>query len=142
MIEPADYFKIKGEPRVTALFKNMGRMPNGMYPNADALVVVGSDFSGNKELGVYVMSPQGIDMTLAENMGTLDGVARLEDGSLLITDWKSKTLFLWTPKKGKQVLAQGFGGPADFCVIPETDSLLVVVPDLMKSRLRFIRVAP
>jgi len=140
MIEPADFSKTDSAPEVTSLFKGLGRMPNGLYPNGDAIVVVGYDFNG-KNMGVYVMSPKGIDMRLADNLGQLDGVARLDDGSLLITDWKSGSLFLWTPKKGKQVLAQGFGGPADFCVIPEKDSLLVVVPDLVKSELRFIRLS-
>lgn len=37
-------------------------------------------------------------------------------------------------------LAKGFKGPADFCVITDAHGLLVVVPDLVKSELRMIRL--
>jgi hypothetical protein len=40
-----------------------------------------------------------------------------------------------------ETLAKDFKGPADFCVIPEGQGLLVVVPDLVKSELRLIRLA-
>jgi hypothetical protein len=43
--------------------------------------------------------------------------------------------------QGTQPLARGFKGPADFCVVPEPGGLLVVVPDLVKSELRMIRLA-
>jgi hypothetical protein len=36
---------------------------------------------------------------------------------------------------------RGFKGPADFCVVPEPGGLLVVVPDLVQSELRFVRLA-
>jgi hypothetical protein len=38
-------------------------------------------------------------------------------------------------------LATGFKGPADFCVVPEAQGLMVVVPDLVKSEVRMIRLA-
>ncbi len=40
-----------------------------------------------------------------------------------------------------RALASGFKGPADFCVIPDEKGLTVVVPDLVQSQLRFIRLA-
>jgi len=42
---------------------------------------------------------------------------------------------------GKEILASGFKGPADFAVVPEAGGYLVVVPDLVKSELRFVRLA-
>ena len=42
---------------------------------------------------------------------------------------------------GMQALAKGFKGSADFCVIPDDKGLTVVVPDLVQSQLRFIRLA-
>ncbi|MGZ5034361.1 MAG: hypothetical protein ACXWAC_14285 [Usitatibacter sp.] len=40
-----------------------------------------------------------------------------------------------------ETLASGFKGPADFCVITEAKESLVVVPDLVKSELRMVRLA-
>jgi hypothetical protein len=65
----------------------------------------------------------------------------LKDGSLLLTDWNTGSLAHWSAKGGMQPLAKGFKGPADFTVVPEAKGLLVVVPDLAKSELRFIRLA-
>lgn len=39
-----------------------------------------------------------------------------------------------------QTLADGFKGPADFAVAPNAKGLLVVVPDLVKSELRFVQL--
>jgi hypothetical protein len=33
-----------------------------------------------------------------------------------------------------------FKGPADFCVIPEGTGMTVVVPDLVQSQLRFVKL--
>ena len=66
---------------------------------------------------------------------------QLRDGSLLVTDWNLGSLSRWSAKAGMQPLAKGFKGPADFCVIPEAKGLMVVVPDLVQSQLRFVRLA-
>lgn len=42
---------------------------------------------------------------------------------------------------GPEPLAKGFKGPADFCVVPEANGFLVVVPDLVQSELRIVRLA-
>jgi hypothetical protein len=65
----------------------------------------------------------------------------MQDGTLLVTDWNSGSLFTWSSKMGMQTLASGFKGPADFCVIPNAEGLMVVVPDLVKSELRLIQLA-
>jgi hypothetical protein len=75
---------------------------------------------------------------LAEDIGQLDGVAQLEDGSLLVTDWKSRSLIRWNRDVGVKILVKGFTGPADFCIIPKGEGYQVVVPDLVKSELRMI----
>ena len=64
----------------------------------------------------------------------------MDDGTLLVTDWNSGSLFRWSPK-GIETLAKRFKGPADFCVIPEANGLLVVVPDLVLGELRLVRLA-
>jgi hypothetical protein len=65
----------------------------------------------------------------------------MKDGTILATDWNSGSLFNWSATDGKQTLASGFKGPADFCVIPQAKGYLVVVPDLVKSELRMIQLA-
>jgi hypothetical protein len=79
--------------------------------------------------------------TLSKEIGGLDGVYQLRDGSLLVTDWNSGSLSQWSAKTGMRALASGFKGPADFCVIPDAKGLTVVVPDLVQSQLRFVRLA-
>ena len=64
----------------------------------------------------------------------------MKNGSLLVTEWNSGSLFAWNSKTGVHKLAEGFKGPADFAVVPNTDGLLVVVPDLVKSEIRLIQL--
>lgn len=37
-------------------------------------------------------------------------------------------------------LAQGFKGPADFCLVSQKDGMVIVVSDLITSELRLIRL--
>jgi sugar lactone lactonase YvrE len=123
---------------VTVTVEGRSLGPNGLFPALDgSLLVVGRGNGG----GIYSVDAGGNVKVLAKGLGRLDGVARLDDGTLLITDWKSKSLFRWGPKMGVKSLATGFKGPADFCIIPEAKELLVVVPDLVKSELRMIRIS-
>lgn len=78
---------------------------------------------------------------LSGALGRLDGVHALDDGTLLVTDWDTGSLARWSEKGGLEPLAKGFKGPADFGVVPEAGGPLVVVPDLVKSELRFVRLA-
>jgi hypothetical protein len=87
------------------------------------------------------VSKSGEIKTLSKEIGRLDGIYQLRDGSLLVTDWNSGSLARWSPKTGMQTLASGFKGPADFCVIPDAKGLTVVVPDLVQSELRIVRLA-
>lgn len=91
--------------------------------------------------GIYSLNRDGDITTLAKDIGRLDGVYQLRDGSLLVTDWNSGTLSRWSAKAGMQTLASGFKGPADFCVIPDARGLTVFVPDLVQSQLRIVRLA-
>jgi sugar lactone lactonase YvrE len=140
-VEPADFLDIKGNPTVNVFLGGQAIAPNGLYPAADgSLLVVGYDFSG-KDRGIYTVDKIGKLKDLSGDLGRLDGVAQLKDGSLLVTDWKSGSLFRWDSKTGMRILVSGFTGPADFCVVPQEQGLLVVVPDLVKSKLRLIRLS-
>ena len=140
-VEPADFLNYDGRPLIAVAFAAKSINPNGLYPARDgSLLMVG--FQSPKEArGIYALGKGGEIKTLANDIGRLDGVYQMRDGSLLITNWDTGSLSSWSPKAGVQVLAKGFKGPADFCVIPDDKGLTVVVPDLVQSQLRIIRLA-
>ena len=140
-VEPADFLNARIKPRITVVFSGKGVNPNGVYPaNDGSLLVVG--FKSDKEpKGIYSVNAKGEIKDLAKDIGRLDGVYQMKDGTVLATDWNSGSLFSWSAKDGKQTLASGFKGPADFCVMSQGDKYLVVVPDLVKSEVRMIRLS-
>ena len=137
-IEPADFLNTKKDPKISVVYKGGGCDPNGLYPASDgSILFVGYNMNG-KPGGIYKLEPDGKVTVLAKDIGMLDGLFQMNDGSLLITDWSSGSLVHWTAEKGIVTLAQGFQGPADFAVIPEKNSIMVVVPDLVTGDIRFI----
>lgn len=137
-MDPADFLAVRGDPSVTVFVEGKSLGPNGVFPARDgSLLVVGRGNGG----GIYSVDAGGNVKVLAKGLGRLDGVAQLDDGTLLVTDWKFRSLFTWCPKTGVKTLATGFKGPADFCVVPEPDGYLAVVPDLVQSELRMIRLS-
>jgi hypothetical protein len=140
-VEPADFLETPGEPKVTRLFQGKSVNPNGVYPGRDSSLLVVGFMSPEVSRGIYSVSAGGEVKTLAPALGRLDGLYQMDDGTLLITDWNSGSLLRWSTK-GTETLAKGFKGPADFCVVPEAGGgLLVVVPDLVQSELRLVRLA-
>jgi hypothetical protein len=139
-VEPADFLD-KGAPKVTRVFSGKSVNPNGLWPARDGSLLMVGFMSAEQPRGIYAMAADGEIKTLAKDVGRLDGLYEMDDGSLLFTDWNSGSLVRWSAKSGKQSLASGFKGPADFCVVPEASGLLVVVPDLAKSELRLIRLS-
>jgi len=140
-VSPADYLNIKGDPAITEFVSQMDCGPNGLCPApGGALYLVGFNYQG-PDVGVYTVDPTGKTTVHSKPIGNLDGVAVLEGDTLLITDWKSKSLLKWHPKDGQKSLASGIEGPADFAVVPGDKSVLVVVPDLVKGDLYLISVS-
>ena len=139
-VEPANFLAMDVEPKVTLVSSGKAVNPNGLYPGADgSLLMVG--FKSDKEArGIYAMMPGGEPKALAEGIGRLDGIYQVKSGDLLVTDWDSGSLNLWSAKAGLQKLAVDFKGPADFAVVPNDEGLLVVVPDLVKSELRLLQL--
>jgi streptogramin lyase len=139
-VEPADFLKGKKEPKITTVFTGKSVNPNGVYPGkGGTLLMVG--FAGkDTPRGIFSMAKGKDPKEISKNIGMLDGLYQMKDGSLLVTDWVSGTLFHWSEKGGMQTLASNFKGPADFGVAPNKQGLLVVVPDLPKSELRFIQL--
>ena len=139
-VEPADFLEMSGEPKVTRVFQGKSINPNGLYPAKDGSLLMVGILSAEQPRGIYSLSPSGEIKTLAKDIGRLDGLYEMDDGTLLITDWGTGSLFRWSAK-GIETLAKGFKGPADFSVIPEANGFLVVVPDLVLSELRLVRLA-
>jgi len=139
-VEPADFFSAKSEPKVTAVFTGAGVNPNGIYPTRDGMLLMVGFTAPDKPRAIFALGVSGQIKALSEPIGRLDGVYEMQDGSLLVTDWISGSLFRWSEKGGMQKLATGFKGPADFCVVPDGKGMTVVVPDLVQSQLRFVRL--
>src|SRR5512134_2261009 len=117
-VEPADFLK-EERPMIAVAFAGKSINPNGLYPARDGSLLMGGFLSPKEARGIYSMSRSGEIKTLAKGVGRVDGIYQLRDGSLLITNWDTGSLSHWSAKAGVQVLAKGFKGPADFCVIPD-----------------------
>ena len=139
-VEPADFLETRSAPTVTRALEGKSVNPNGVYPGRDGSLLVVGFMSAEQPRGIYSLSAGGELRTLAPGLGRLDGLYQMDDGTLLYTDWNSGSLLRWSPK-GTETLAKGFKGPADFCVVPEANGLLVVVPDLVAGELRLVRLA-
>jgi sugar lactone lactonase YvrE len=139
-VEPADFLNAKAEPTVKKIASGQSLNPNGLYPARDGSVLIVGFAGADQPRGLYSLGADGKVKTLAKDLGRLDGVYQAKGGTVLVTDWASGSLLSWSAKGGKQTLASGFKGPADFCVLPQKEGLLVVVPDLVKSELRLIRL--
>lgn len=138
-IEPADFLNRKDEPKVTTVFKGAQVNPNGIWPAKGGLVVVGF-LAPDQPRAIYRIGKGGKPAALSGTIGRLDGVYELKDGSLLVTDWNSGSLFQWSKKMGMHMLAAGFKGPADFCVIARGKGATAYVPDLVQSQVRIIEL--
>lgn len=138
-IAPADFLNLKGEPKITTVFKDAQVNPNGVWPAKRGLLVVGF-LSADKPRAIYILGKGGKPEALSDPIGRLDGIYELKDKSLLVTDWNSGSLFQWSKKLGMHKLATGFKGPADFCVIAKGKGLTAYVPDLVQSQVRIIQL--
>jgi hypothetical protein len=137
-IEPADF--LAGTPKVTEVVSRAGINPNGVYPGRNGLLLAGF-LAPNQPRALWQVGPDGKPRPISDPIGRLDSLYEHADGSILSTDWNTGSLFAWTKAGGKKDLVKGFKGPADLCVVPRGDgSLLVVVPDLVTSELRFIEL--
>lgn len=136
-VEPADFLHAKGEPKITTVFKDAKVNPNGIWPAHSGLLVVGF-VAPDQPRAIYVLGKGGQPKSISDPIGRLDGVYELKDKSLLVTDWNSGSLFQWSKKLGMNKLAEGFKGPADFCVIAGKKGLTAYVPDLVQSQVRII----
>jgi DNA-binding beta-propeller fold protein YncE len=138
-IEPADFLNVKA-PKITKVLTGKSVDPNGLWPAKDGSLLIAGFKSGKEPRAIFSLNAKGVVKKMSEDIGLLDGLYQMPDGTILATNWVAGELFSWTEKVGKQTIATGFKGPADFCVVPMPNGYLVVVPDLVKSELRMIRL--
>lgn len=137
-VHPAEF--LDANAKVTLVWAGKSVNPNGIFPAGDGSLPMVGIAGKDDPRGIFSMKPGGDPQGLSAPIGMLDGVYRTEDGELLVTDWVSGSLFAWDSGTGMQTLADGFKGHADFAIAPSDKGLLVVVPDLVKSELRFIQL--
>jgi len=140
-VEPADFLNAKKEPAVTEVFSGASVNPNGIYPARNGMLYMVGFLAADKPRAIFALGVSGQIKQISDPIGRLDGLYEMKDGALLFTDWNTGSLSRWSEKGGVQKLADGFKGPADFCVVPgASGAMTVVVPDLPQSQLRFIQL--
>jgi sugar lactone lactonase YvrE len=140
-VTPADFLDMKESPKVFTVWKDKGINPNGVYPGRDGTLLIVGFKSDTEKRGIYSMKPGEDPTVLVKDVGRLDGLYQMKDGTLIVTDWDSGTVFAWSKKAGRAPIASGFKGPADLCAFPHGGGLMVIVPDLVKGELRIIQLA-
>jgi len=139
-VTPADFLDMSDSPKIAVEWKGKGIYPNGLYPAQDGSLLMVGFKSDTEKRGIYSMKPGQDPKALSKEIGRMDGLYEMKDGTLLLTDWDSGTVFTWSEKSGMTTIASGFKGPADLCAFPNDGGLMVVVPDLVKSELRMIQL--
>ena len=139
-VAPADFLNAKMEPTVTEVYSGKGVNPNGVYPLRDGMLLMVGSIAPDKPRGIFALGVSGQVKEMSAPIGRLDGAYQFDDGSLLVTDWNSGSLFRWTEGGEMRKLSDGMKGPADFCVMPQAGGLTVYLPDLVQSQLRIIQL--
>jgi len=140
-VTPADFLDLNDSPKIATVWKDKSVNPNGIYPAQDGTLFMVGFKSDKEKRAIYSMKPGQEPKALSKEIGRLDGLYEMKDGTLLLTDWDSGSVFTWSEKAGMTTIASGFKGPADLCVFSHDGGLMVVVPDLVKSELRLIQLA-
>ena len=139
-VQPADFLDTQQTPKVIQVASGASTNPNGVYPAQNGSLLLAGMGGAGESRGLYALGADGKVETLASDLGKLDGLYQSQDGTLLVTDWVSGTLFSWSRANGRQTLAADFKGPADFCAMPNGDGLNLIVPDLIQGQLRLIQL--
>ena len=139
-VEPADFLDAKKEPKITQVFKGAGVNPNGIYPLRDGMLLMVGSLAPDKPRGIFALGVSGQIKKITDPIGRLDGAYELADGSLLVTDWDTGSLFQRMDSGERRKLSDGMKGPADFCVLPNAGGLTVYLQDLVQSQLRIIQL--
>ena len=129
-IEPADF--LGAEPQVSVVLERAGLAPNGIWAEADG------------SLGPLYRLAHGAReaQAITKPLGRLDGLAVLNDGTIVFSDWVTGSIYALKPGGEPHKLAEGFTGPADFCLILQGAGYRMLAPDLVKGEVRVFDLAP
>ena len=108
-VEPADFLE-GGDPKVTVVFSGKSINPNGLYPARDGSLLMVGFLSPQQARGIYALGADGAIKNVARDLGRLDGVFEMDDGTVLVTEWNSGSLSRWSSTTGMEPLAKGFKG--------------------------------
>jgi len=139
-VEPADFLKPKVEPKITKIYSGKGVNPNGIWPAKNGSLLLAGFKSKDDPHGIYELALGQEPKLISKPIGLVDGLYQMRNGEVLATDWVTSSLLQWNEKDGVRKLVDGIKGPADFCVVPNKEGLLVVAPDLVKGELRFVQL--
>ncbi|MCF8032550.1 MAG: hypothetical protein K9K66_08565 [Desulfarculaceae bacterium] len=140
LVEPADFRK--GKPSIRVMLSPPGFHPNGLWPRPGGGVIIATQKDMKGPGGLFQARDVGQMSEIRGGLGRLDGVAMLPDGAILYTDWAHGGLFILEGEAAPRKLATGFGGPADFGLVPVGKGFLVAIPDLVTGNLRMVSLEP
>lgn len=140
-VTPADFLHAKKPPKIEVVYSGKGISPNGLWPAEDGSLLMVGFVDKDHKRGIYAMKPGKEPKELSPDIGVLDGLYQTKDGDILATDWVTNSLFVWNKKSGVKTLATGLKGPADFCVVPNKQGLLIAQPDLVQGQIRLIQLS-
>ena len=140
-ITPADFLHAKKAPKIEVVYSGKGISPNGLWPAKDGSLLMAGFVDKDHKRGIYAMKPGKEPKELSPDIGVLDGLYQTKDGDIIATDWVTNSLFVWNKKSGVKTLATGLKGPADFCVVPNKQGLLIAQPDLVQGQIRLIQLS-
>ena len=95
--------------------------PNGLLPDADGVWMVAF---GSKDL-VHVSRDGKLGKPIVLPAGSLDGIVKANDGTLLIASWDASAIFRGTAEKGFTTAISGVEAPADIGYDAKRDRVLI-----------------
>jgi sugar lactone lactonase YvrE len=84
--------------------------PNGIVGSDDGIIVVGFGGSSVQRIPAAGGAPEEIATLPA---GQLDGVVRLDDGTLLVSSWEGSAVYRVSPDGQVSTVVEGVEAPAD-----------------------------
>ncbi|HXD45413.1 MAG TPA: hypothetical protein VN655_09800 [Pseudolabrys sp.] len=140
-ITPADFLNAKKPPKIEVVYSGKGVFPNGLWPAKGGGLLMGGFQDKDHPKAIYSLKPGQDPKALTKDIGLIDGLYQTKDGDIIATDWVSTSLFVWNKKSGMKTLVTGIKGPADFCVVPNKQGLLIAQPDLVQGQIRLIQLS-
>ncbi len=134
-------YRLKGDTFDIWLQGDSIRSPNGVYAEADRLVIAaGRKGAGEGRLmqSIDYDSHQVMPMGKGEPIGELDAVQPNGRGGYFLSDWGAGEVMSYHPETGVQILKTISQGTADLDYIEEQE--LVVLPVMMSDRILGFRV--